>query len=247
MNFDSSAAHNAGDGSPLAYRKAGVDCDNCPVRAVSICCALGPDERRQLESIAHRTVFNTKETIFLEGDRSGSFFNITSGAVRLFRLFRDGRRQVLGFRMAGDFLGLDMGDQRGFSAEAIEPTTACRFGRPQFTSLVESKPHLLRKLHERTGQEIGLAHDHMMALGQRSARERIAWFLLSLRERQNKASSADVIRLPMSRQDIGDFLGLTIETVSRTLTLLARENVISITPRTVRLRDARRLAKLGTS
>lgn len=248
MTLESSVARNGGEGAACAYRRAGVDCDNCQVRTLSVCSALAPDERPRLEGIAQRTGFDAKEAIFLEGDRASSFFNITSGAVRLFRLFRDGRRQVLGFRLPGDFLGLDMGERRSFSAEAVEPTTVCRFGKPQFTSLVEDKPHLLRKLHERTGQEVGFAHDHMMALGQRSARERIAWFLLSLRDRQKKSESvADVVTLPMSRQDIADFLGLTIETVSRTLTVLARENVIAILPRKVRFVDERRLTKLAVS
>lgn len=252
MTLDSSVgpfvARTGGENAACAYRKAGVDCGNCEVRAISVCGALDVGERLRLEGIAQRTGFDTRETIFREGDRKGSFFNITSGAVRLFRLFRDGRRQVLGFRLPGDFLGLDMDDRHSFSAEAIEPTRVCRFGKPQFTLLVEDKPHLLRKLHERTGQEVGFTHDHMMALGQRSARERVAWFLLSLRDRQKKAGSAtDVVKLPMPRQDIADFLGLTIETVSRTLTVLARENVIMISPKKVRFIDERQLTKLAVS
>jgi CRP/FNR family transcriptional regulator len=246
--MDASAAPNGGKNAACTFRKTGVDCDNCPVRGISVCSALHADERAQLEGIAQGTGFDAKETIFLEGDRTSSFFNIISGAVRLFRLFRNGRRQVLGFRLPGDFLGLDMGDRHVFSAEAVEPTTVCRFGMSQFVSLVEGKPRLLRKLHERTGLEVGFAHDHMMALGHRSARERIAWFLLSLRDRQSNVGSApDVVKLPMPRQDIADFLGLTIETVSRTLTVLARENIITISPRTVRFVDERQLTKLTVS
>lgn len=247
MSLDSSVAL-ATDGESCAYRKAGVDCDSCKVRAISVCSALRPDERTQLEDIAQRSSFGAKETIFLEGDKAGSFFNITSGAVRLYRLFRDGRRQVLGFMLPGDFLGLELGDRRGVCAETVEATTACRFGRAQFTAMVADKPHLLQKLHERTGREINLAHDHMMALGQRSAKERIAWFLLSLHERQGQScADTTTVKIAMPRQDIADFLGLTIETVSRTLTLLARENVIAILPKGIRLLDERRLAKLALS
>lgn len=247
MSLDSSVAR-AADGESCAYRRAGVDCDNCSVRAISVCSALRPDERTQLEDIAQRSSFGAKETIFLEGDKAGSFFNITSGAVRLYRLFRDGRRQVLGFMLPGDFLGLELGDRRSVCAETVEPTTACRFGRAQFTSMVSDKPHLLQKLHERAGREINLAHDHMMALGQRSAKERIAWFLLSLHGRQKRSGSdGTTVKIAMPRQDIADFLGLTIETVSRTLTLLARENVIAILPKGIRLLDERQLAKLAIS
>lgn len=245
---DSRVVRNGGENAPCPYRIAGVDCGNCAVRAISVCSALDAGERIQLEGIAQRTRFGSKETIFLEGDRTCSFFNITGGTVRMFRLFRNGRRQVLGFRLPGDFLGLELDDRHRFSAEAVEPTTVCRFGKPQFTSLVESNPRLLRKLHERTGQEIGFAHDQTMALGQRSAQERVAWFLLSLRDRQKNAGSAtDVVKLPMPRQDIADFLGLTIETVSRTLTVLARENVIVISPRKVYFVDECQLTKLAVS
>lgn len=246
MILDSSVAQTASDGESCVYRKAGVDCDSCHVRTISVCDALRPDERPQLEGVAQRTRFAAKETIFLEGDRTGSFFNITSGAVRLYRLFRDGRRQVIGFMLPGDFLGLDLGERRGFCAEAVEPSTVCRFSKPHFTALVADKPHLLQKLHRRAGRQISLAHDHMMALGQRSAKERIAWFLLSLRDRQKSSSSTGaIVKLAMSRQDIADFLGLTIETVSRTLTLLARENAIAILPKSVRLIDERRLGQLA--
>jgi CRP/FNR family transcriptional regulator len=245
VNLYPSDAHENG-GDARVCRKAGVDCGSCRVRTVSICNALKPAERAELESIARRASFGAKATIFLEGDPADSYYNITSGAVRLYRVFRNGRRQVLGFMLPGDFLGLDLGERRELCAEAVEPTTACRFGRRHFGDLLADKPHLLHKLHQRTGREINLAYDHMTALGQRSARGRVAWFLLSLHDRRGERDlDKAVVDLPMPRQDIADFLGLTIETVSRTLTLLARERVIGILPRSVRLIDKSRLAALA--
>lgn len=245
MNLYPSDAHENG-GDARVCRKTGVDCGSCRVRAVSICSALKPGERAELEGIARRASFAAKETIFLEGDPAGCYFNITSGAVRLYRVFRNGRRQVLGFMLPGDFLSLDLGERRELCAETVEPTTACRFGKRHFSDLLADKPHLLQTLHRRTGREINLAYDHMTALGQRSARGRVAWFLLSLHERQRERDlDTATVDLPMPRQDIADFLGLTIETVSRTLTLLARERVIAILARSVRLVDKHRLAVLA--
>ncbi len=165
--------------------------------------------------------------------------------VRLYKLLPDGRRQIVGFALAGDFLGLALMERYGVSAEAVTEVSACRFARDAFTAYVEAKPHLLRRLHEFASHELSLAQDQMVLLGRRSAEERIAAFLIGMRDRLARLRQPSVtVPLPMSRQDIADYLGLTIETVSRTITKMARNRLLLVVPDGVRLLDPARLAAL---
>jgi CRP/FNR family transcriptional regulator len=160
----------------------------------------------------------------------------------------DGRRQVVGFALPGDFLGLALMDRYGVTAEAVSETKVCSFARSAFLGYVDSRPHLLRRLHEFAGHELSLAQDQMLLLGRRTAEEKVAAFLLNLQMRYGRIGKISVnVPLPMSRQDIADYLGLTIETVSRTLTKLAREKALLIVPDGVRLLSAERLEQLAAA
>ena len=168
--------------------------------------------------------------------------------LRLSRLLPDGRRQVVGFAMVGDFLGLALPERFTVTAEALAPTKLCRFEKRAFAGLVADAPHLLQRLYERAGYELTLAQDHMMLLGRRTAEEKVASFLLGLRARYARIGQNSVtVELPMGRQDIADHLGLTIETVSRMLTRLDRDKAILIVPGGVRLLDIARLEELAAS
>jgi CRP/FNR family transcriptional regulator, anaerobic regulatory protein len=227
---------------------AGEICTECKVRLISVCAALSPDELIALEDIAQQIALPAKETIFLQGGDADWVYIITKGTARLYTLLPDGRRQIVGFALPGDFLGLAMGKRHPFSVDAIEPVEACRFSRTAFSALVDSKPHLLRRLHEFATHELTLAQDQMMLLGRRTAEEKLTAFLLSLRDRWAKVGTASVtVRLPMSRQDIADFLGLSIETVSRTFTKLAKDKAIVIVPDGVRLMNLDHLAALAAA
>jgi len=232
--------------APCPHSRSDGLCAGCKVRTVSVCSALEPEELGTLESMAQDARFKAKEIILLQGDEADAVYNITAGMVRLYKLLPDGRRQIVGFLLPGDFMGLALSDRYGFSADAVEPVTACRFSRDRFSNLVDQKPHLLRRLHKAATHELTLAQDHMVLLGRRTAQERIASFLLGLRDRWRRlGGSAVTIPLPMSRQDIGDYLGLTIETVSRTLSKLAREKAIAIVPDGVRLLNPDRVEALA--
>ncbi len=229
-------------------RGAATDCAHCRVRFLSICSALEGDELAELEAIAHPVHFDARETVFVEGEDALAAYTITCGTLRLYRLFDDGRRQIVGFALPGDFLGLDLAPHHAYSADVIEPVSACRFTRASFAALVERKPHLLRRLHDAATHELSVAQDQLMALGRRSAEEKLAWFLIHLRARRSRvADRSDIIALPMSRLDIADFLGLTIETVSRTLTRLARQNSLEIVADGIRLIDPRRIEQLAAA
>lgn len=160
--------------------------------------------------------------IYAEGDLNDKCFQVSTGAVRVYRLLSDGRRQVVSFHLPGEMFGFEAGTDHSFFAEAITDTTLAVFGR--------------RHMQERSRDLLALAlagmaraQQHLLVIGRQCAVERIAAFLVDLCERQG---GGRLLRLPMSRQDIADYLGLTIETVSRVMTKLKARSVIA-------LRDAR--------
>ena len=238
-----------GSDAPLTICPNGnpsTECSHCKVRALSICSALEGDELDALDKITRHISFAKHETLFAQGDLLDAVYNITAGSVRLVKLLPDGRRQIVGFALPGDFLGLSMSERNGFSAEALSATATCQFPRKDFSALLDAKPHLLRRLHSMASHELSLAQDQMVILGRRTAEEKVAAFLLGLRKRWARLDGSTVrAPLPMSRQDIGHFLGLTVETVSRMMTKLARDKVIVIVPDGVRLLDPARLEALA--
>jgi CRP/FNR family transcriptional regulator len=220
-------------------------CAECSVRLVSVCGSLELSELEELERISQVTVFAPKSMLFEQGALAGCVFNVTEGVVRLFKSLPDGRRQIMGFALPGDFLGLALMDRYGVTAEAVTQVRVCRFVRSSFLTYVDDKPHLLRRLHEFAGHELSLAQDQMLLLGRKTAEEKVAAFLINLQARYGRIGPISVtVPLPMSRQDIADYLGLTIETVSRTLTKLAREKIILVVPDGVRLLSTERLDHL---
>lgn len=236
--------------SPAAFtcpHGAGVEhCRMCRVRNISVCAALEPDELELLSNLAEDISFADKSTLLLQDDPASAVYNITEGVVRLYRLLSDGRRQIVGFLLPGDFLGLALSDRYAFSADAIGHVQACRFSRAGFSALVDEKPHLLRRLHAAATHELTQAQDHMVLLGRRNAEEKVATFLVSLRDRMVRLGlSAVTLSLPMTRQDMADYLGLTLETVSRTISKLGRDRVLMVVPDGVRLLDPHRLEELG--
>jgi CRP/FNR family transcriptional regulator, anaerobic regulatory protein len=223
-------------------------CDDCKVRLFSICGALDPSELDELNRISQVRNFPAKATLFEQGTLAGSVFNVTDGGVRLCKSLPDGRRQIVGFALPGDFLGLALMDRYGVAAEAVTQVRVCRFARSAFLAFVDGRPHLLRRLHQFAGHELSLAQDQMLLLGRRTAEEKVAAFLLNLQARYGRIGATSVtVPLPMSRQDIADYLGLTIETVSRTLTKLAREKALLLVPDGVRLLGRGRLQQLAAA
>jgi CRP/FNR family transcriptional regulator, anaerobic regulatory protein len=220
-------------------------CDDCAMRPFSICAALEQTELNELDRISQVRLFAAKAMLFDQDARADSVFNITEGMVRLYKSLPDGRRQIVGFGLPGDFLGLALMDRHGVAAEAVTAVKACRFARTAFIDYVGGRPRLLRRLHEFAGHDISMAQDQMLLLGRRTAEEKIAAFLIQLKTRYGRIGAISVqVPLPMSRQDIADYLGLTIETVSRTLTRLAREKALVIVPDGVRLLQLERLQQL---
>jgi CRP/FNR family transcriptional regulator len=214
-------------------------CVACDVRDVVFCSALNEAERPRLAAIVLEVRIKPQQAIFYEGDPADHVFNVTTGAVKLYKLLADGRRQITGFLFRGDFLGLALNTSYAFSAEAIAETRLCRFPRRDLESLMDQYPKLERRLFAMANTELSAAQDQMLLLGRKSAKERVASFLIKLSERaEQRGDKPDPIPLPMTRNEIADFLGLTTETVSRTFTDLRKTKVIALPePSTVRLLD----------
>ena len=231
-----------------AIESNGQTCTDCSVRPFSICASLEKTEMQQFEHLRRHVQFAACETVFAEEELTTSFYNVLDGVMRLYKLLPDGRRQIVGFALPGDFVGMTTTGRNNFSADAISPVEVCRFSRASFQHFAEDKPHLLRRINELAIRELSQARDHMVLLGRRSAEEKVATFLVGWRDRLARQHGASgTLPLPMSRQDIADYLGLTIETVSRTFTKLERDGVIEIISGGVRLLDPARAEALAAA
>lgn len=220
-------------------------CANCRVRLYAVCAGLSDDDIADFERMADHIDVAQRAPLFMAGEEAQSVYTVTSGTIRLQRDLSDGRRQVIGFAMPGDFIGLSPDKTYSFSADALVPTSLCRFDRAQFTALSHRKQSLLERLHLNATHELTIAQDHMVVLGRRRAEERVAAFLLRWRERLARINGKSAtVSLPMGRQDMADHLGLTIETVSRILARWMRERIILDVPGGVRVLDQERLSAI---
>jgi CRP/FNR family nitrogen fixation transcriptional regulator len=195
-----------------------------------------------LDLIGAPMPFARNVEIYGENEPAEYLYKMVSGAVRTYRVLNDGRRQIGAFLLPGDMFGLEAGATHASSAEAIADSVILVIKRSAVVALAERDPEVARQMWALTARELGRAQNHMLLLI-RNAQERIAAFLLEMAER---APGADAVELPMSRQDIADYLGLTIETVSRTLTQLEAEAAIALpSSRRVVLRNRSALSELN--
>jgi CRP/FNR family nitrogen fixation transcriptional regulator len=199
---------------------------------------------RDMHQAGERKSFATGEELFAEGDMADCFYKVVSGTVRTSRLLSDARRQIDSFHYVGDFLGFEGADEHSLTAEAVEETTVIAFKRSSFRSLVRDYPEFADQLMSAMMSSLQRARDHMLLLGRKTPQEKMAKFLLDTAARLRKD---DRIELPMRRADIADYLGLTKETVSRTLTQMSRDGLIRLEAigRTVLLNDRATLLQLN--
>jgi CRP/FNR family transcriptional regulator len=183
-----------------------------------------------------------------EDEPAADYFFVTHGTVTIFKLMPDGRRQIFEFAGPGSLIGPGASDTSAFSAEALEPLRVCRFTRSRLSALLNRIPAMERRLLELANNTLAAAREHMLLLGRKTARERLASFLLawSRPALARGALSERTIRLPMSRLDIADYLGLTIETVCRVLRQFCAENIISFpTPSELVIRASAALERVA--
>lgn len=215
--------------SPAKASGASSPCAACTIRDMSVCAALNESELLLLREIATDIKVAGRKTIIQEGEPAQHLFNVTGGAVKLYKLLADGRRQITGFLFPGDFLGLALNDNYAYSAEAISEVCLCRFPRRKLEGLLDRFPKMERRLLGMASNELAAAQDQMLLLGRKTAAEKVASFLLLLSHRATERGWLDnPVSLPMTRSDIGDCLGLTIETVSRIITRFKKSGLISM-------------------
>ena len=158
-------------------------CTACGLRSLSICGALDDADISEFERMARHVHLAPNEALFTAGEVAGAVHSMMSGVVRLYKLMPDGRRQVLGFALPGDFLGIAPSDRYSFSADAVDTVSACRFPVEAFRQFIEERPQLLLRINEFAARELMLAQEQMLLLGRRSSEEKIASFLVGWRNR----------------------------------------------------------------
>ncbi|TDI58869.1 MAG: cyclic nucleotide-binding domain-containing protein [Alphaproteobacteria bacterium] len=204
-------------------------CDTCKVRDVAVCAVQNDEELSRLEAVSTNKRFEPGQTIFHEGETPTHIFNLTEGTIRLVKLLPNGRRQIVGFTFPGDMMGLAAHGEYTTSAEAVTPIKICQFPRNKLLQSLEEFPSMKTRLLNIAADELSVAQDQMLLLGRKSPVEKVASFLARLCRGNSRAGGAEnEVHLDMGRSDIADYLGLTIETVSRTFTKLRTEGVITL-------------------
>jgi CRP/FNR family transcriptional regulator len=225
-------------------------CEHCSVRHQAVCGAMDDTQVRKLAQIAHRKKIRAGQTIISDEEPVDFFANVISGAIKLTKTLPDGRQQIVGLLFAPDFLGRAYSKNNPYTAEAATDVEICTFPNAAFERLVSEYPGLQQRLFQHTLDELDAARDWMLLLGRKTAEEKVASFLYMLARRsmltgcahKNEAVSA-AFELPLTRSDMADYLGLTIETVSRQLTRLKTSHVIRLsTNRLIMVPDMNRLA-----
>lgn len=202
-------------------------CETCGSRVAGLCRPLDVAALDEVSEESERMSLPARATVFREGDPAGKVYTLMEGTAKLTRLLPDGKQQVVGFRFAGDIIGYTTKQRYPFDAELLTDARLCRLERSRLDNLLTRYPMLERRLLDLCVQELGATQEQLVTVGRRTAEARVAAFLLSLIEaRRRRGAVGRMLEMPMTRADIADFLGLTLETVSRTLTAFRRRGWI---------------------
>jgi CRP/FNR family transcriptional regulator, nitrogen fixation regulation protein len=178
-----------------------------------------------LQTLGTTLKFKRNTAIFNQGEPARHVYKVISGAIRTCRVLMDGRRQIADFYLAGDFFGLDWQSEHGFTAEAVADAVVVSYPRAQLENVAETNTAVQKLLMSLLCKGLTATQNHVVMLGRQTAQERLAWFLLRSMER---ADDETTVELPMGRLDIADYLGLTIETVSRVISDFKRRQYIAV-------------------
>ena len=193
--------------------------------------------------VATEFTYNREEEIYGEDEPAEYVYQVLSGAVRTYKLLSDGRRQIGAFHLPGDVFGLEIGPNHRLTAEAILDTSVRLIKRHSLEQAATTDVDVARKLWSMTASDLQHAENHMLLLGRKTAMERVAAFLL---EMDRRLSAAAMMALPMCRRDIGDYLGLTLETVSRALSELHDRGILELSgARQIILRNRQHLRSMN--
>lgn len=207
------------------------DCSGCPIRHRAVCARCDADELEQLDKVKYYRSYQAGQTIVWAGDRMEFVGSVVSGVATLTQTMEDGRTQMVGLLLPSDFIGRPDRDTAAYDVVATTDVVMCCFRKKPFEKLIGETPHLSHRLLEMTLDELDAAREWMLVLGRKTAREKIASLLTILARRahspdKNSSSDEIVFDLPLTREAMADYLGLTLETVSRQISALKRDAVI---------------------
>ena len=237
------AAHHAG--LPPEF----VRCQTCPARHRGVCGALSDQQLMRMAGRVTRRRIEAGRTLQADGEEPVACASLLSGVVKLTKTLADGRQQIVGLQFPPEFIGRPDGGQSHLSAEAVTDLEVCSIPHAVLLDMIKSHPALEHRLFEETLAQLDQARDWLLAIGREMARERVAALVHLIASRMNTSASGDnavsgeqTFDLPLSRAEMADFLGLTIETVSRQITRLRQAGLISLTNnRHVTVHDMQRL------
>jgi CRP/FNR family transcriptional regulator, anaerobic regulatory protein len=232
----------------ISIRDLKSHCSTCSMRELCLPVGLGPDDLKQLDNvIGSRARLKKGESLYRAGEPFHALYAVRLGSLKTTVLAEDGREQVAGYHMLGDIIGLDGigNDRHGCQATALEDTEVCIMPFERLEDLARKVPSLQHNLHQFLAREITRDHNVMLLLGSMRAEERLAVFLVNLSERyRRRGYSSTEFVLRMTREEIGSYLGLKLETVSRLFSRFQDEGVIQVQGRNIKVLDMPRLKEL---
>ena len=209
------------------------ECSECPIRHRAVCARCEAEELQRLEEIKYYRNFDAGQTVVWSGDRMDFVASVVTGVATLSQTMEDGRTQMVGLLLPSDFVGRPGRERAPYDVRAVTPVVMCCFRRKPFEQLMERTPHIGARLLEMTLDELDAAREWMLLLGRKTAREKIASLLTIFARREWTTLSVPVrgrieFELPLTREAMANYLGLTLETVSRQISALKNDNVIEL-------------------
>lgn len=207
------------------------ECEDCPIRHKAVCARCDSDELERLDEIKYYRRFEAGQTVIWSGDRMDFVGSVVSGIATLTQTMEDGRTQMVGLLLPSDFVGRPGRESAAYDVVATTDLVMCCFRKSPFEEMMTSTPHIAQRLLEMTLDELDAAREWMLVLGRKTAREKIASLLSIIARRDaslhmQNAEGSLVFDLPLTREAMADYLGLTLETVSRQISALKRDGVI---------------------
>jgi CRP/FNR family transcriptional regulator, anaerobic regulatory protein len=209
------------------------NCGDCPIRHRAVCSRCETDELSKLEEMKYYRSFQAGQTVIWSGDRMDFVASVVTGIATLTQTMEDGRRQMVGLLLPSDFVGRPGRSTAPYDVTAATDLVMCCFRKKPFEDMMATTPHVAQRLLEMTLDELDAAREWMLLLGRKTAREKIASLLAIIARRDTglklrSAKGAISFDLPLTREEMADYLGLTLETVSRQMSALKRDGVIAL-------------------
>lgn len=211
--------------------KVSVECSDCPIRHRAVCARCETDELQMLEEMKYYRTYDPGQTMVWAGDPMDFVASLVSGVATLTQTMEDGRTQMVGLLLPSDFIGRPGRTMAPYSVTAISEVTVCCFRKKPFERMMATTPHIAQRLLEMALDELDAAREWMLLLGRKTAREKIASLIAIIARRSGDTPvgavpSRQTVELPLTREAMADYLGLTLETVSRQVSALKREGLI---------------------